>query len=143
MKRLFYSVAGGLMAGFALICVPVSAETVAVASVPFDFHIGKVALPPGEYSFAVGTGSTNMLVRKAGSEKPLIFVITGLEIHSRSSQASLVLQKVNGRHYLSHVWTGLSTAYRMPLTRAMREAEIAGARPELTFVPLQIARGGD
>jgi hypothetical protein len=143
MRSILRFARGGLLACLAMIAAPALAETIAVADLPFEFRAGKMTLPAGEYAFVVEPTGRSMSVRKRSGGHLTYMMVQSETNYRRAGVRSLVLQKLGGTYYLSHIWTGGTDGYRLPSSRAMREAEISGLRPEMTLVPLRVVRHGD
>jgi hypothetical protein len=74
-----------------------------VATIPFDFVVGKTALPAGQYVF-LRTGQNQLLVRNTDGRN-LTTVLTGaVETAKASSDSKLRFETVNGSHVLVQVW---------------------------------------
>ncbi|HEX4487268.1 MAG TPA: hypothetical protein VH088_13430 [Terriglobales bacterium] len=73
------------------------------ATIPFDFVVGKTALPAGQYVF-LRTGQNQLLVRNTDGRN-LTTVLTGsVETAKAASGSKLRFETVNGSHVLVQVW---------------------------------------
>ena len=73
-----------------------------VATVPFDFTVGKISLPAGQYEF-LRTDPNIFLVRDAGG-RSLLTLVASTETNWLHEKSGLEFAVVDGRHVLLQIW---------------------------------------
>jgi hypothetical protein len=73
------------------------------ATIPFDFVVGKTALPAGQYEF-LRTGQNQLLVRSTDGRNMTTVLTGSVESAKASSGSKLRFETVNGSHVLVQVW---------------------------------------
>lgn len=112
------------------------------ATIPFDFYVGDMALPAGEYtSYSTGPNLVAVRAVKAPWRGALaFFYCTSKNIGSESATNHLVFNQYSkDRIFLSQFWRAGSTdGARLPKSRREREAVtsllITGNRPATVTV---------
>jgi hypothetical protein len=135
MKRLI--LAAGLFA--ATLTASLHAQTMNLqATIPFDFRIGNIAFPSGEYTVR-NSGGVLSVAQTTGDRKSGVFMTVG-EDHPKSSTGMGTLQfsRYGDSYYLSKVWTAESSVARS-LPKTPREKELAShiGQPGTTTVALE------
>jgi len=74
------------------------------ANIPFEFTVGSTALPAGQYEF-VRTGDNIYLVRDENGRSLFTLASAPIDGDRRSGTSSLKFVTVNGRHFLSQIWS--------------------------------------
>ena len=123
MKRLFF--AAGLFTAIASThCFGQSLRM--QANIPFNFQIGAVSMPAGEY---VLNQSGSMLTVRSKSGKQTVFSLTGPgRDRDRASTSTLAFRQYGDKHFLAAIWNqDLSHAYALP--KGKRERELSGDPP--------------
>jgi len=110
MKRVT-SILTGL--SLAILCFVVSAhaqysEQRATANIPFEFTVGNLSFPAGQYDF-VRTESGVYMVRDTDGNG--LVVLTGAQIQLEGIPAKSMLKfaVVNGHHVLVQIWNGFTS----------------------------------
>ena len=119
MKRL--AIAMGLLAS--ITTLPLPAQTVTLkANVPFDFRMGSVYMPAGEYT----VHQSGSVIRLRGTQsKPIsaMFLTQPTSAKARRTEGTLVFNRYGDDYFLSKVWTPNSANGRALPTSA-REKEL-------------------
>ena len=78
-----------------------------IANIPFDFTVGSISLPAGQYEF-VGTGYNIFQVR--GADLRSVFVVSSASIPANASpeKSTLKFANVDGHHVLVQIWNQLA-----------------------------------
>src|SRR6266566_3148751 len=100
MKRLHFAV--GLFATLA--CSGLKAETVLLANIPFEFQMGKVSFPSGDYIFKY---SPHMLTvhQEQGDQATAISLILPTS-RSQAPETGLVMfHRYGDIYFLTNLWT--------------------------------------
>ena len=91
-----------------LTVVPVFGETLGSVSIPFEFAVGKQAMPAGKYDFVRQTASdTTLTLRNIETGRDIrVHVITRLshDVGSSKKGARVVFDSVGQKKYLSEFW---------------------------------------
>jgi hypothetical protein len=75
------------------------------ANIPFDFNIGQVSFPPGQYEF-VRTATFLFQVRDAAGRTRLTAGSAPIQESESPEKSTLKFAIVNGRHVLIQIWSG-------------------------------------
>jgi mono/diheme cytochrome c family protein len=101
--RLGNSFTAGLLALAATFCV--NGQTTSLSgNIPFEFTLGKNALPPGVYHFSAVPGTPWLAAADDKHRTTKVGIITRLADNLAIRDASLVFDIVENRHVLSEVW---------------------------------------
>ncbi len=109
-----------LLAGLA----PVYAQSSAKASfsIPFEFVVGNVTLPAGDYIVQYSARST-MLTITGAKGSPTVYALTkSLSGRAAPAQSKLVFNRYGAKHFLSQLWAANDNrACGVPKTTYERE----------------------
>ena len=121
MKRLI--LAAGLFA--ATLTASLHAQTMNMqASIPFDFQIGSMVLPSGEYSIR-HSGGVLFVQQTSGAHKGGAFLTVGEDRPAGAKAAgTLLFNRYGDTYFLSKVWTAES-AQAQAAPKTPREKELA------------------
>ena len=77
------------------------------ANIPFDFTVGSISLPAGQYEF-VDTGSEIVQVR--GADRRTLYTLSSASIQASqiSEKSMLKFATVDGHHVLVQIWNELA-----------------------------------
>src|SRR3954453_23230938 len=117
MKRLFF--AAGLFTALASThCFGQSLRM--QANIPFNFQIGTVSMPAGEY---VLNQSGSMLTVRNKSGKQTVFSLTGPgRDRDHTATSTLAFRQYGDKHFLATIWNqDLSHAYALPKSKWEKE----------------------
>ena len=73
------------------------------ANIPFDFTVGSISLPAGQYEF-VDTGANIVQVRGADRRSLFTLSSTSIQANGLSEKSTLKFATVDGRHVLVQIW---------------------------------------
>lgn len=78
------------------------------ANIPFDFTVGSISLPAGQYEF-VNTGGEIVTVR--GADRRSVFTLSSATIQASElpEKSMLKFATVDGRHVLVQIWNDLAS----------------------------------
>src|SRR4051812_43999638 len=101
MKRL--AIAMGLLASITTISLPAQTLTLK-ANVPFDFRMGSVYMPAGEYTIHQ---SGSMVKLQSAQRKPIsaAFLTQAISAPARRTDGALIFNRYGEDYFLSKVWT--------------------------------------
>jgi len=110
-----------------LISVPLSAQTIAKANVPFDFTVGQTRMPAGTYEFSpISHGA--ILIRDSKTAKSVLSLFNTEEPKRADSTPKLVFHRYGDKYFLSQVSRGNGGAVlRLPTSKLEEEERIAGS----------------
>ncbi len=131
MKRI-----ANLLTGLSLAVLFFSASAYAqndgqklIADVPFEFTVGRVALPPGHYAF-VHTSSYIFQVIAANGHSWLTTTSAAIQENRLPEKSRLTFATVGGRHVLVQIWNGrVFSGSEFPNRHAAVEAAKTAAIP--------------
>ena len=120
MKRVT-SILTGL--SLAVLCFVASAhaqysEERATANIPFEFTIGNLSFPAGQYDF-IRTGSGAYVVRDADGRGLMVLTAAQVQVDGLPEKSMLKFAVVNGRHVLVQIWygyTAIGNEFQHPTT---------------------------
>lgn len=113
-----------LLAMVVLLAVgPVQAQSPVKANIPFDFTVGSMSLPAGEYSITA-RGNAGSLLSVAGTGSSEAFVIAHqVETLAAPTSSKLVFNRYGNRYFLYQIWVeGKHRGREFPRTRLEQES---------------------
>jgi hypothetical protein len=145
MRRGIYSV----FAAVVLICLfAVSSakgqstnRVVLQADIPFEFTVGKVTLPAGEYTVRSVSDSSDILQLRSADGRSILVQMNSI-IGMADDSAKLIFNRYGNHYFFTQAWMpATQTGLEASKSRAQRAArrELAGLKPEIAEVAL-IAR---
>ena len=138
---VFAAVALILLLGVSSATAQSTNRVVMQADVPFEFTIGKMTLPAGEYTVRnVSDSSDILLLRSADGHGVLVQM--GPIIGKADDRAKLIFNRYGNHYFFAQAWMpATQTGLEASKSRAERaaERELAGLKPKVTEVAL-IAR---
>ena len=134
MKRNLFGILTTLTLAL-LISVPLSAQTIAKATVPFDFTVGQTKMPAGTYEFSpLAHGA--ILIRDSKTTKSVLSLFNSEEPSRGDSTPKLVFHRYGDKYFLSQVSRGNGGAVmKLPTSKLEEEVRIAGSSvPQKTVI---------
>lgn len=118
-----------------LISVPLSAQTIAKATVPFDFTVGRAHLPAGTYEISP-LAQAVILIRDSRTTKSVLTYFNSKEPSRGDSTPKLVFHRYGDKYFLSQVSRGNGGAVmQLPTSKLEQEVRIAGSSvPQNTVI---------
>src|SRR5262249_18534689 len=108
-----------------LVASPVSATPSAAMSVsiPFEFTVGKTALPAGQYDVKTNYVGSGVLLIQARDGGPSVMILTNETYANHAmDEAQLVFNRYGRQYFLSKIWiAGTDTGCELHKTPAERE----------------------
>ncbi|MFB3904191.1 MAG: hypothetical protein ACE15E_12115 [Acidobacteriota bacterium] len=91
-----------------------------LASIPFPFVVQRTQLPAGNYSFERDQSNPAVLaIRSQDGATSMLVVTESAQAVKAPNQANLVFDKVDGKYFLSELWTvGTDLGRQIPEARA-------------------------
>ena len=97
----------------------------AVADIPFDFHVGNVLLPSGQYIVKSGFPTEgNLCIQSKDSSRKAIAPTLGVTQMRRNGPNKLVFNQYGSSYFLSQVWNPEDSIVR-GLGKSTVEMEVA------------------
>lgn len=107
MKRTA-SILTGLSLAVLFFVVPANAQSDAhrmTANIPFEFTVGNVSLPAGQYEFLrTGAGANIIVVRDADGHTRFTVPTASIQGNGFPAKSELKFETVDGRHVLVQIW---------------------------------------
>jgi hypothetical protein len=125
MKRLHFAV--GLLA--ALACSGLQAQIPLQANIPFEFRMGEVKFPAGDYQFKY-SGQLLVVHQQEGQRATAMALPLPVSRIKPPSTGLLEFNKYGEAYFLSKIWTPGSTD-GSALQKTSREKELARATPPI------------
>jgi hypothetical protein len=140
MRKGIYSV----IAAVALICLfavssakaQSTSRVVLRAEIPFEFSIGKVTLPAGEYTVRNVSDSSDILQLRSADGHSALVQMNSI-IGKADDNAKLVFNRYGNHYFFAQAWMpATQTGLEAPKSRAERAArrELAGLKPTVAEV---------
>jgi hypothetical protein len=79
------------------------------ANIPFDFTVGSISLPAGQYEF-LGTGDNVVEVRNADRRSLFTLSTAPIQANDLPEKSMLKFVTVDGRHVLIQIWNDLAAS---------------------------------
>jgi hypothetical protein len=80
-----------------------------IANVPFQFTVGNISLPAGQYEFRLTGGGENVLqVRDGAGHSQFTLPSSPMQANRLHEESALKFTTVDGRHVLVQIWSELS-----------------------------------
>jgi len=108
------------------------------ADVPFEFSVGSVNLPAGEYVISRRMGSSVMRIATAKGDRQSLWMTKSTTTDSHPEETHLTFHVYGQQYYLAAVWSGTGAGgLVLPKSRAEKEAaaSIAPEQVALLRVP--------
>lgn len=93
------------------------------ANVPFEFSVGGLTLPAGDYSIQAMTGSAALLVKNTDEGSSAVRLAKPIDPRKGKTQPRLVFHRYGQNYFLAEVWCGGDNTGRM-LSESSRERSI-------------------
>jgi hypothetical protein len=134
MKRNLFGILTTLTLAL-LISVPLSAQTIAKATIPFDFTVGRTHLPAGTYEISP-LAQAAILIRDSTSAKSVLTFFNWKQPSRGDSTPKLVFHRYGDKYFLSQVSRGNDGAdMQLPTSKLEEEVRIAGSSvPQKTII---------
>jgi len=127
MARHFFGILT-TMALALLISVPLSAQTIATATVPFDFTVGQTQLSAGTYEISTVAHAAGIEIRNTKAAKSVLSVVRSEHSRNNDSRTKLVFNRYGNRYFLSQVSRGLDGGVmQLPTSKLEKEVRIASS----------------
>jgi hypothetical protein len=108
-----------------LISVPTSAQTIAIATIPFDFTVGQTQMPAGTYEISPLARAT-IVIRDSKTSKSVATLFRPEQARSGDSTSKLVFNRYGDKYFLSQVKRGFGGGVmQLPTSKLEREVQIA------------------
>lgn len=79
------------------------------ANIPFEFTVGNVSLPAGQYEFLrAGTGANIVVVRDVDGRTRFAVPTASIQGNGLREKSALRFAVVDGRHILVQIWNDLA-----------------------------------
>lgn len=75
------------------------------ADIPFDFIVGGMHLPAGQYTLLHLSGPNNIMLRNAEGHAEAVVGVTVTDAELGKGEAKLIFTKYGDKVFLSQVWT--------------------------------------
>lgn len=126
MKRNLFGILTTLTFAL-LISVPLSAQTIATANVPFDFTVGQTQLPAGTYDISpLAHGA--IVIRDGKTAKSVASIFRWEDARKGDSATKLVFHKYGDKYFLSQVARGNGNGVmQLPTSKLEEEVRIASS----------------
>lgn len=111
------------------------------ADIPFEFTVGKVTLPAGEYTVRSVSDSSDILQLRSADGHSILVQMNSI-IGKADDSAKLIFNRYGNHYFFTQAWMpATQTGLEASKSRAERAArrELAGLKPEIAEVAL-IAR---
>jgi len=123
MKRNFF----GILTMALLISVPLSAQTIARVTVPFDFTVGQTQMSAGTYEINP-LAHDAIVVRDTKEAKSALSVVRSERSRNGDSGTKLVFNRYGDKYFLSQVSCGFGGGVRrLPTSKLEKEVRIANS----------------
>jgi hypothetical protein len=112
------------------------------ADIPFEFTIGKVALPAGEYTVRSVSDSSDILQLRSADGHSVLVQMNSI-IGKADDNAKLVFNRYGSHYFFAQAWMpATQTGLEASKSRAERAAgrELAGLKPTVAEVSLIASR---
>jgi hypothetical protein len=127
MKRNFLGILT-TMALALLISVQLSAQTIAKATVPFDFTVGQTQLSAGTYEISPLAHAAGIEIRNSKTAKRVLSVFRSEHSRNNDSRTKLVFNRYGDKYFLSQVSRGLDGGVmQLPTSKLENEVRIANS----------------
>ena len=129
MKNAICRIAGVLALGLLAATQTVRAQSPVLVNIPFEFTVGKMTLPAGEYRVVKEFASPALLIQR--TDRSASTYVTSMAVASGQPQAQtkLVFHRYGDAYFLAQVWrAGESQGRGLP--KSAKEKEQAMARNE-------------
>jgi len=110
------------------------AQNAETAEIPFDFHVGKSALPAGTYSVAKDNSGGFLQIRNMDTQHSIMLGFQARE--TGKNDPSLTFRCYSGDCYLAAIWIPGAPGYSLAKSNREKEVEKGGARVAMAYVPL-------
>jgi hypothetical protein len=126
MKRNLFGILTTLTLAL-LISVPLSAQTIATANIPFDFTVGQTQLPAGTYDVSpLAHGA--IVIRNGNTAKSVASIFRWEDPRKGDSTTKLVFHKYGDKYFLSQVARGHGNGVmQLPTSKLEEEVRIASS----------------
>jgi hypothetical protein len=126
MKRNLFGILTTLTLAL-LISVPLSAQTIATATVPFDFTVGQTQMPAGTYDInPLAHGA--MVIRDGKTAKGVASIFRWEDARKGDSTTKLVFHKYGDKYFLSQVARGHGNGVmQLPTSKLEEEVRVASS----------------
>jgi hypothetical protein len=123
MKRNFF----GILTMALLISIPLSAQTIARVTVPFDFTVGQTQMSAGTYEINP-LAHDAIVVRDTKEAKSALSVVRSERSRNGDSGTKLVFNRYGDKYFLSQVSCGFGGGVRrLPTSKLEKEVRIANS----------------
>ena len=102
MKRLTF--AAGLFASVACFCLQAQANDL-LASIPFEFRMGNVVMPAGDYRINQASSGLVTLRKQDGTPKAAMLLTLPASRKTASHEGELEFSRYSDTYFLTNVWS--------------------------------------
>jgi hypothetical protein len=111
-----------------LISVPLSSQTIATATVPFDFTVGQTQLSAGTYEISTLAHAAGIEIRNIKAAKSVLSVVCSEHSRNDDSRTKLMFNRYGDKYFLSQVSRGLGgRVMQLPISKLEKEVRIASS----------------
>lgn len=127
MKRNFLGILTTMVSAL-LISVPLSAQTIAKATVPFDFAVRQSQLSAGTYEINPLAHAAGIEIRNTKAAKSVLNVVRSEHSRNNDSRTKLVFNRYGDKYFLYQVSRGLDVGVmQLPTSTLEKEVRIASS----------------
>jgi hypothetical protein len=126
MKRNFFGILITMTLAL-LINVPLSAQTIARATIPFDFTVGQTQMSAGTYEISP-LAHAAIVIRDSKAAKSVLIMVRSERSRNSDSRAKLVFNRYGDKYFLSQVSRGFGAGVmQLPTSKLEKEVRIASS----------------
>ena len=126
MKRNFLGILTAMTVAL-LISVPLSAQTIAKVTVPFDFTVGQAQMSAGTYEIS-SPGHDAIVIRNTNATASVLSIVNTEPSRKSDSGRKLVFDSYRDRYFLSQVSRAFGGgAMQLPPSKLEKEVRIASS----------------
>ena len=123
MKRNFFGILTTMTLSL-LISVPLSAQTIARVTVPFDFTVGQTQMSAGTYEISPLHGA--IVIRDTKAAKSVLTMVRSEWSRDNDSTTKLVFNRYGDKYFLSQISRGFGDGVmQLPTSKLEKEVKIA------------------
>jgi len=113
------------------------------ANIPFDFAVGRMVQPAGDYTLnPQGAGYPATYLLQGADGRSGIFLLTNMA-HWKGPEeprTELVFHRYGDRYFLAQIWMGTDIGRQLPVTKEEKELARGPSEMQLASIPMQAVR---
>ena len=127
MKKAICRIAGMLALASLAITQAARAQEPVLANIPFDFTVGKMTLPAGEYrTQKVRDSSPALLIQRTDRSAAMIVMAQAATSNAPQPKTKLVFHRYGNQYFLAQIWVaGSSRGLELPKSAKEKEHSLA------------------